>query len=109
MSFFAIKFSWTYFANRLILICGAINESLKTVNQNAVVWEEIYQRVMMSSIEEYILNIPKFAGKTSLDNTKYLLNKLDISEEELKIIHVAGTNGKGSVCSYISNVLVKAG
>ena len=64
---------------------------------------------MMSSIEEYILNIPKFAGKTSLDNTKYLLNKLDISEEELKIIHVAGTNGKGSVCSYISNVLVKAG
>ncbi len=63
----------------------------------------------MTKAEEYINSIPKFAGKTELKNTEILLNELGIDTENMKIIHVAGTNGKGSVCSYISNTLVKAG
>ena len=63
----------------------------------------------MTKAEEYINSIPKFAGKTELKNTEILLDELGIDTSQMKIIHVAGTNGKGSVCSYISNTLVKAG
>lgn len=63
----------------------------------------------MTKAEEYINSIPKFAGKTELRNTEILLKELGIDTDDMKIIHVAGTNGKGSVCSYISNTLVKAG
>lgn len=63
----------------------------------------------MTKAEEYINSIPKFAGKTELKNTEILLNELGIDTDDMKIIHVAGTNGKGSVCSYISNTLVRAG
>ena len=63
----------------------------------------------MTKAEEYINSIPKFAGKTELRNTEILLKELGIDTDDMKIIHVAGTNGKGSVCSYISNTLVRAG
>ncbi len=64
---------------------------------------------MIKKAEEYIYSIPKFAAKTSLDNTRQLLNELGVSEKGMKIIHVAGTNGKGSVCAYLSTALVCAG
>ena len=57
---------------------------------------------------EYMLDIPKFNQKTTLDNTRRLLELLGSPELGKKIIHVAGTNGKGSVCAYLSNILVKA-
>lgn len=63
----------------------------------------------MTEAEEYINSIPKFAGKTELKNTEILLDVLGIDTSCMKIIHVAGTNGKGSVCSFISNTLVRAG
>ncbi len=63
----------------------------------------------MTKAEEYINSIPKFAGKTELKNTEVLLEELGIDTSNMNIIHVAGTNGKGSVCSYISNTLVRAG
>ena len=63
----------------------------------------------MTEAEEYINSIPKFAGKTELKNTEILLDVLGIDMSCMKIIHVAGTNGKGSVCSFISNTLVRAG
>ena len=50
---------------------------------------------------EYILDIPKFAGKHTLADTKEMLGRLTGSRIESKIIHVAGTNGKGSVCAYL--------
>ncbi len=45
----------------------------------------------------------------SLDNIKILLKKIGNPEKSLKVIHVAGTNGKGSVCAMISSVLKEAG
>lgn len=63
----------------------------------------------MKEAESYIDNIPKFASKTELRNTELLLTELHITPEDMKIIHVAGTNGKGSVCSYISHTLACAG
>ncbi|KAI8989981.1 Mur ligase [Pilobolus umbonatus] len=44
-----------------------------------------------------------------LNRINSLLDILDRPDERLKIIHVAGTNGKGSVCAYISSVLLECG
>ncbi len=58
---------------------------------------------------EYIHGTYKFGSKLGLENTKYLLNLLDNPHKSLKAIHVAGTNGKGSISSYIHTVLKEEG
>jgi len=58
---------------------------------------------------EYIFSIPKFTTKNKIDNTVALMEQLGRPDRNMKIIHVAGTNGKGSVCAFISSILVKAG
>lgn len=55
----------------------------------------------------YILDIPKFAGKNTLEDTYALLTKL--YHGKAKIVHVAGTNGKGSVTMYLSEILMQMG
>ena len=44
-----------------------------------------------------------------LDSIKELLRRLDDPEKSLKFVHIAGTNGKGSVLAYTSTVLKTAG
>ena len=56
-------------------------------------------------VERYILDIPKFTNKNSLGHTRLFLDELGIDCGKRKIIHVAGTNGKGTVCAYMANVL----
>lgn len=58
---------------------------------------------------EYINEIPKFTKKNTIEHTKKFLERLNILQENMKIIHIAGTNGKGSVCAMLSNILVKMG
>lgn len=48
-------------------------------------------------------NIP--LGEFTLDNIKELLNIFDKPQDKLKIIHITGTNGKGSVASFIAGAL----
>ncbi len=55
---------------------------------------------------EYILNIPRFTKKNKLDNTRLFLQYLGEPQKERKVIHVAGTNGKGSVCTYLNTMLL---
>ena len=43
-----------------------------------------------------------------LDNIRELCKRLGNPQKALKFVHVAGTNGKGSVCAYIASIL-KAG
>ncbi|MBD5632619.1 MAG: hypothetical protein HDP34_05260 [Clostridia bacterium] len=43
------------------------------------------------------------------DTTRQILERLGLPERRLKIIHVAGTNGKGSVCEYLTQILIAAG
>lgn len=51
---------------------------------------------------DYILSIPLFGKKDGHKNTKILLERLNNPHKEMKFIHVAGTNGKGSVCTMLS-------
>ena len=55
--------------------------------------------------EEYLLNIPKFKKKTLLSDTLKFYELLGSPGKNIKKIHVAGTNGKGSTCYYISRIL----
>ena len=57
----------------------------------------------------YILDIPKFTVKNSLEHTREFLDRLGNPEKGKKIIHVAGTNGKGSVCIYLQEMLLSEG
>lgn len=54
---------------------------------------------------EYILKVPRFTKKNSLEHTKQFLRFLGNPQKDLKVIHVAGTNGKGSVCVYLDAML----
>ncbi len=58
---------------------------------------------------DYLFNTPKFTTKNSLEDTRNFLHKLGDPDRKLKIIHVAGTNGKGSTCAYMRSVLEAAG
>lgn len=58
---------------------------------------------------EKIHSLDKFGSLPGLDRIKNLLNILDNPQDDLRFIHVAGTNGKGSVCALLSAVLTEAG
>lgn len=47
--------------------------------------------------------------KHPLEHTRELLSRLGNPQEGIKIIHVAGTNGKGSVCAYLNAMLLAGG
>lgn len=63
-----------------------------------------YQEAM-----KYIGEVHKYGSKLGLENIKQLLELLGNPHKELKIIHVAGTNGKGSTAAYIREMLAENG
>lgn len=58
---------------------------------------------------DYIFGIPKFTEKNDAQHTKTFLKLLGNPQDRLKVIHVAGTNGKGSVCAYLDGMLRSEG
>lgn len=58
---------------------------------------------------EYIENVPKFTKKNKPENTAELIRRIGNPQRQMKVIHVAGTNGKGSVCAFLSSILTRAG
>ena len=59
---------------------------------------------------DYLLGIPLWTKKkNTLDEVRNFLEALGNPDEQLKIIHVAGTNGKGSVCADLTAMLMEAG
>ena len=67
------------------------------------------EKISLYECDDFLNNIPKFTGKHGILETKDFLAFLGNPDSNMKIIHVAGTNGKGSVCNYIQCVLIKAG
>ncbi|WP_271629779.1 bifunctional folylpolyglutamate synthase/dihydrofolate synthase [Caldicellulosiruptor sp. DIB 104C] len=58
---------------------------------------------------EYIHGTYKFGMKLGLENIKRLLELMGNPHKDLRIIHIAGTNGKGSTCAFINQMLIEAG
>ena len=57
----------------------------------------------------YIHGLDKFSKHLGLDRMKLFLDKLGNPQKKLQIIHVAGTNGKGSTTTMIASVLMEQG
>ncbi|MBQ9993606.1 MAG: bifunctional folylpolyglutamate synthase/dihydrofolate synthase, partial [Clostridia bacterium] len=57
----------------------------------------------------YIGSRLRFGIKPGLDRTRRLLCRLGEPQKKLRFVHVAGTNGKGSTCTYIASALTCAG
>ena len=51
-----------------------------------------------------VLAIPRYKKKTDQNMIRKLLALLGAPQEQLKFIHVAGTNGKGSVCAFLRQI-----
>ncbi|MCR2802623.1 bifunctional folylpolyglutamate synthase/dihydrofolate synthase [Paenibacillus soyae] len=58
---------------------------------------------------EWITGLVPFGIRPGLDRIEALMERLGNPHRRLKFIHVAGTNGKGSTCAYLTSVLVKSG
>ena len=58
---------------------------------------------------EKIHSLLTFGSRPGLDRMRELMRRLGDPQDKLRYIHVAGTNGKGSVCAVLSSVLVAAG
>lgn len=57
----------------------------------------------------YIDSTPKFTTKNKLEHTKECLARLGNPQDHFRVIHVAGTNGKGSTCAFLTSILREAG
>lgn len=60
-------------------------------------------------ISEYLSKFATVTREPTLDAMRFFMEEFGHPEEKTKFIHIAGTNGKGSVCEMLSNVLVNAG
>ena len=58
---------------------------------------------------EYIHSLLAFGIKPGLERISMLLELLDNPQDKVKIVHIAGTNGKGSTSTMISNMLIASG
>ena len=57
----------------------------------------------------YLDNVAKYGSVLGLDNMGELLGRLGNPQDDLRFIHIGGTNGKGSVLAYLSTILKESG
>ena len=53
----------------------------------------------------YAVNVSRSGSILGLDSIENLMHELGDIQEQLKIIHIAGTNGKGSTGAYLERAL----
>ena len=85
-----------------------MDKELENSIANLLSKSDLGEQITVSECENFLNNIPKFTVKHTIDETRAFLSYLGNPDENMKIIHVAGTNGKGSVCKYIQSVLLTA-
>ncbi len=61
------------------------------------------------SPEEFLASFDKFGIHLGLERIQQLLKALGNPHQQVPVIHVAGTNGKGSVCAFLLSILQSAG
>jgi dihydrofolate synthase / folylpolyglutamate synthase len=65
--------------------------------------------IALSDVAKRLQKYERFGIDLGLDRILSLLERLGNPHQRVPVIHVAGTNGKGSVCAYLSSVLTAAG
>ena len=60
-------------------------------------------------IEEYLQKFDSVTKDPSLDAMEFFMKEFGSPHKKTKFIHIAGTNGKGSVCEMLNNILIKSG
>ncbi|KGE18303.1 bifunctional folylpolyglutamate synthase/dihydrofolate synthase [Paenibacillus wynnii] len=58
---------------------------------------------------DWINSLIPFGIRPGLERIEKLMEKLENPQRRLKFIHVAGTNGKGSTCAFLTSVLIQSG
>ncbi|MEG2165628.1 MAG: bifunctional folylpolyglutamate synthase/dihydrofolate synthase, partial [Ruthenibacterium sp.] len=58
---------------------------------------------------DWVHTLPRLAATPGIENTRRLLAKMGNPEKDLKFVHIAGTNGKGSATVMLASVLKEAG
>ena len=61
------------------------------------------------AVDQLLQKFERFGVHLGLESSYALLEKLGNPQEQIPIIHVAGSNGKGSICAYLSAILTEAG
>lgn len=85
-----------------------MDETLLTEVRELLESADRCEKISISRCECLLNKVPGFTDKHTLEDTRKFLDFLGSPDKNINIIHVAGTNGKGSVCSYLSSVLVQA-
>lgn len=67
------------------------------------------ERMNRKQTEEYIESLGQYGSVLGLGNMQRLCDKMNLPMESLKVIHIAGTNGKGSTLAFVSTILKEAG
>ena len=60
-------------------------------------------------LDTHLNQFARFGVHLGLERIQRLLRDLGNPQHQVPLIHVAGTNGKGSVCAYLSSILTAAG
>ncbi len=58
---------------------------------------------------ELLYRIPRFNSNHSLEKIRHFLTRMGQPDRQMKIVHIAGTNGKGSTSAYLAGLLEQAG
>ena len=58
---------------------------------------------------QWLEDVPRYGKKDGIHNMQVLMERFGNSQDRLPVIHVAGTNGKGSVCAMLASVLRQSG
>jgi len=58
---------------------------------------------------DWLYSFEKFGIKLGLERINYICKKLGNPQDNLKIIHIGGTNGKGSVCRFLQSIITLNG
>ena len=70
-------------------------------------WGKMTKRFMQAV--QWLEDVPRYGHKDGLNNMLRLMDRLGHPERTLKVIHVAGTNGKGSCCAMLQQILMESG
>ena len=63
----------------------------------------------IDTILEELYGLQRLGIKVGLEHTVQLLNEIGNPHKKLRLVHVAGTNGKGSTCSILTKILIDHG